>query len=132
MVQALQACSQCRRVEVHEKTTRMTAELQVCDDLRKMHRMEHVDRLDLHNHTVRDQQINLHCPTHRSAFVFDRNSQLSYDLKVVVEKVDKQSVTVDRFGESGSKRPMNLDRTTADWLLEGIELFFSWIHARCL
>jgi hypothetical protein len=59
VIQAFQAGSERRGIEIHEEPRRISSELQVCDHLREVNGMQMVDDLQLNDDAAVDQQVQL-------------------------------------------------------------------------
>jgi hypothetical protein len=111
VIQASQAGSERCRIEVHEESGRISADLQVGDHLREVDGMESFDRFQLDDDAAVDQQIQLEPAADLLILVVKGEMPLAIDKKVFLSS-SSSSVMVMRAAGARTA-PSRLSRNSA-------------------
>lgn len=94
MGQPLEACSETRRVEVHEKPCGAARQFQISNCLCQVNGMNALDRLDLDDQVILDQQIDLQAACKPMLFVRQSNEVLVLDTELRVLDFNEQAISI--------------------------------------
>ena len=106
---APQAVFQSQGIEIHQQTDTVPAHAQVGQKLRFMDRQQFVDSLDFDNQFARNDDVGAEANVHRNAFIDNGYIGLAFEFDAGALKFEAEASLIDRFEQSRSHVPMQLD-----------------------
>src|SRR2546427_1012588 len=96
-------------VEVHQQTDMSSAQAEVRQHLSLVHWCDLLDRLDLQNELVVDNDIHAIAAIQANILVDDRERHLPTIIDIGMPKLETQTFLISRFEQAGTEMAMNLD-----------------------
>ena len=108
------AVTEQRDVEIHEQAELQFRQLQVGQNLRLVEARQRLDRLDLHNHRIGDDNVKPIAGVQLQAFVENWEGNLTLDRNATKAEFVREALLVSRFKKAGPEGPVNLQPRVHD------------------